>query len=104
MNIFEIWVAGIARFSLIRDVSQDLPERSKHKMGDIKLGQFNSQYRETMIICDENWVWWTPHLNPARGKDRPTFVAEGENSKFVRLCINHFEAVKRMCNIKNLVV
>ena len=88
--------------SLLRDASQDIPPRQQDRLGTICLGRFNTQYRESMIICDDNWVWWTPHFNPVRGFDRPTFVAEGAESKFVKLSIRHFEGVKGMCVMKEL--
>lgn len=89
--------------SLYKEVTKELPTLSHGRVGKIMLGHFNTHYRESMIICDQNWVWWTPHLNPARGADRPTFVAEGADSQFVRLCVRHFEAVKRVSNPELLV-
>lgn len=88
--------------SLIRESRAELPPRDHHRLGSVCLGHFNTQYRETMIICDDAWVWWTPHLNPARGAERPTFVFQGQEAKLTRLCIRHFEAVKRMVTIEDL--
>lgn len=88
--------------SLIRESLAELPRQEHHRLGPVSLAYFNTQYRETMIICDDDWVWWTPHLNPARGHDRPTFVFQGQQGKLTRLCIRHFEAVKKMLTLKEL--
>ncbi|MER2529257.1 MAG: hypothetical protein ABTR07_15140 [Candidatus Competibacter denitrificans] len=87
---------------LLVETATELAAIDQHKLGQVYIGYFTSQYRETMIICDEDWIWWTPHLNPARGADRPTFVIEGASSKYVRMCIHHFEAVKRMTPLKRV--
>ena len=90
--------------NILRESFNELPSQDHARIGKIMIGYFNTQYRESIIICNDDWVWWTPHFNPARGNQRPTFVAEGQESQFVRLCIQHFDAVKYMCNLKELSV
>lgn len=89
--------------SLIAESVRELPSRDHHRLGSVSVGYFNAQYRETMIICDDDWVWWTPHLNPARGADRPTFVFQGSDAKLTRMCIRHFEAVRGMLRLNKLL-
>lgn len=89
--------------ALVRESRSEVAPRDHRKLGEVWIGHFNTQYRETMIICDEDWVWWTPHLNPARGARRPTFVAHGERSRLVELCVRHFEAVKKACGVERLL-
>lgn len=87
---------------LLADAHNALPARDRHRLGKIRLGHFNTHYRESMIICDDKWVWWTPHLNPARGADRPTLVFEGRGRKLVQLCLRHFEAVERIAHLADI--
>lgn len=93
-----------ALLSLLKEAMEDLPLSDHHRLGSISLGHFNTQYRESMIICNDDWVWWTPHLHPARAAQRPTFVFQGQEATFTRMCIKHFEAVKKMVSMKVLTL
>ncbi len=96
---------GLAESKLLAclaEAANSLSPSESHRLGRISLGHFNTQYRESMILCDRDWVWWTPPFDPARSDERPCFLAQGESGRFRQLCDRHFRAVKGMCDVKEL--
>jgi len=86
----------------LREAATQLPGDQRHRLGQIFVGHFRTQFRGSMLLCDDDWVRWTPHFPPARGDQRPSFLAEGESSRLRQLCDRHFTAVKQVSNPSEL--
>ncbi len=88
---------------LLAEARNNVPAaHQESKLGSVHMGHYNTQYEESMVFCDDDWVWWTPHFTPARGPKRPGFLAEGESSMLRSLCDLHFRSVLRMTSVTEL--
>lgn len=71
--------------------------RKSNRRDFIEVRQFHTQIRANLIIIDDRWCWYTPHLPPISPMNSFAFElteTDGEPRKnLLRACIDHFQVV-----------
>lgn len=61
--------------------------------GRIWIGYYESAVRNSMVICDNSWCWFTPYFPPKRAVDGVSLVLKPARRGLLEDCIHHFDAV-----------
>lgn len=84
----------------IAEVKQFLEEKAKksNRRDFIEIRQFSTQIRANLIIIDDNWCGYTPHLPPVSPMNSFAMeLIEPENPEqsksLLRACIDHFQVI-----------
>lgn len=62
-------------------------------IGKIYLGHYNTHFRTSLLICDDQWCWMTLILPPKRAPLSVSFELGQSSSPLINDCIRHFDRV-----------
>ncbi|MDQ5823134.1 MAG: hypothetical protein M3441_02860 [Chloroflexota bacterium] len=62
-------------------------------VGRIWIGSYESAIRNSMVICDNSWCWFTPYFPPKRAVDGVSLVLRPAARGLLEDCIHHFDSV-----------
>lgn len=71
--------------------------RKSNRRDFIEVRQFHTQIRANLIIIDDRWCWYTPHLPPVSPMNSFAFelteTEPGQGKSLLRACIEHFQVI-----------
>lgn len=76
---------------------------SGRDIGKIYLGHYNTHFRSSLLICDNQWCWMTLILPPKRAPLSVSLELRRSSSPLIDDCIKHFDNVWELVSKQEIV-
>lgn len=65
--------------------------RAKGSIGQIWVGHFTTHLRASILVCDDQWCWYTPNIPPKRAVETVSLELIATPAGLLNDCIFHFD-------------
>ena len=66
---------------------------SSVNIGTVEVRHYSSHLRASILVCDDQWCWYTPNLPPKRSIETFSLELAPAASGLINDCISHFDRV-----------